>query len=187
MKLPAVVKGPCPPALTPQETCWAHPTFPSICFLLEGTPCRGHPPRLAYVMFYALTHKTLRGPAPSACLTSAVRPPCPEASPWFCRYSERSCPRPFAPALLPASRLHPPCIQGLPLTILLEPTPRRCVSLPGFMYCLFVLTLMSPWGAGRARFMFATGSQCRVGALHGEGPLLCHSGVASAQVQTGNK
>lgn len=54
MKLPAVVKGPCPPALTPQETCWAHPTFPSICFLLEGTPCRGHPPCLAYVMFPCL-------------------------------------------------------------------------------------------------------------------------------------
>lgn len=54
MTLPAVVKGTCPPALTPQETCWAHPTFPFICFLLEGTPCSGHPPCLAYSMFPCL-------------------------------------------------------------------------------------------------------------------------------------
>lgn len=174
MKLPAVVRGPCPPALIPQETCWAHPTFPFIYFLLEGTPCSGHPPCLAYMMF---PHKTLRGLTPSACLTSVIRPPCPEASPWFCRCRKRSCPRPFAPTILSASRLNPACVRGLPLTALLEPTPSHCVSSLGFIYCLFVLVPTSPRGAGRVRFMFVTGSQCWIGALHREGLLLCHSGA----------
>lgn len=37
MKLPAVVKGPCPPALTPQETCWA-PHLSFHLFPVGGDP-----------------------------------------------------------------------------------------------------------------------------------------------------
>lgn len=186
MKLPAVVKGPCPPALTPQETCWA-PHLSFHLFPVGGDPLPWAPSPLSLRDVLCLDPQD---PActSSLCLSDLSRTSAlPRSLPLVLQIQRALLPQALCTCPSPASRLHPPCIQGLPLTILLEPTPRRCVSSPGFMYCLFVLVLMSPRGAGRARFMFATGSQCRVGALHGEGPLLCYSGVASAQVQTGNK